>query len=106
MYIYFKYAHKPSSYSLDDAPQVKHEAQLHTVLLPWDEAEATSSYRLSGVAWSTQYLALDGTDADAAVISSNTMQLAQPARLMAFDVRAMCHLATICFIGHFEQTRL
>ncbi|CAN0109711.1 unnamed protein product, partial [Ascophyllum nodosum] len=27
MYIYFKYAHKPSSYSLDDAPQVKHEAQ-------------------------------------------------------------------------------
>ena len=73
MYIYFKYAHKASANSVDEVPYVKHEAQLHRVLLPWKEDEATSSYRLSGVAWNTQYLALDGTDASATVISSNTM---------------------------------
>lgn len=86
MYIYFRYAHKPSWYSVDDAPYVEHEAQLHMVLEPWDEAEATSVYRLTGEEWNTEYLAVDGTDADATVIGSNTMRIGQPARLMAFEV--------------------
>ena len=86
MYIYFKYAHKASANSVDEVPYVKHEAQLHRVLLPWKEDEATSSYRLSGVAWNTQYLALDSTDASATVIGSNTMHIGQPARFMAFEV--------------------
>lgn len=86
MYIYFHYAHKPSWYSVDDSPYVKHEAQLHMVLKSWDEAEATSLYRLSGDEWDTQYLAIDGTDADATVIGSNTMHIGQPARFMAFEV--------------------
>ena len=93
MYIYFRYAYKPGFYSSDDSPYVKHEAQLHMVLLPWNETEATSTYRLNEVAWSTQYLALDGTDANAAVIGSNTMHIGQPSRLMAFDVRTTCQLA-------------
>lgn len=86
MYIHFHYAHKASYSTEDSVPYVEHKAQVHMVLKPWDEAEATSLYRLSGEEWNTQYLALDGTDADASAIGSNTMRIMQPPRFMAFEV--------------------
>ena len=96
MYIHFHYAHKASYSSVNDVPYVKHEAQLHMVLEPWDEAEATSLYRLSTPQqpWNTQYLALGGTDADATVIGSNTMHIMQPSRFMAFEV--LYHVSPDC----------
>lgn len=92
MYIYYVFAIKPSADSVDKTPWQKHEAQVHTVLQPWDEEETTSLYRLSGVKWGTQYLGLDGVDADPTVIGSNTMNIGQPASFYAFEVRPIIPL--------------
>ena len=38
---------------------------MYLVKKPWDESQTTSTMRLRGVPWSSSWLALDGTDAEA-----------------------------------------
>ena len=66
MYLYYEYAHKASWYSDAQAPFIPRYLEVHLVRKPWNEAEATSTWRLSGFSWSSPWLGLNGTDAEAA----------------------------------------
>ena len=65
MYLYYEYAHKASWYSEAQAPFIPRYLQVHLVKKSWDEVQATSTWRLSGISWSSAWLGLDGTDAEA-----------------------------------------
>ena len=66
MYLYFVYAHKPSWHSPETTPYIPRYLELYLVKKSWRDAQATSTHRLTGVPWSSPWLSLDGTDADAA----------------------------------------
>ena len=66
MYLYYEYAHKASWYSEAQAPFIPRYLQVHLVKKRWNEAQATSTWRLSGISWTSAWLGLDGTDAEAA----------------------------------------
>ena len=65
MYLYYIYSHKPSFMSAKRVPFIPRYLQVHLVKKPWDESQATSTMRLRGIPWSSPWLALDGTDAEA-----------------------------------------
>ena len=64
MYLWHWYSHKASWHSSEQVPHLEHTFRVHQVKKEWNEAQATSTYRLSGIPWSEPYLALDGTDTD------------------------------------------
>ena len=66
MYLFYEYAHKPKKFSDAQAPFIPRYLEVHLVKKPWNEAEATSTWRLSNISWSSPWLGLDGTDAEAA----------------------------------------
>lgn len=86
MYVYFEYAHKAGSQTIDQAPYLTHEVQLHVVNKPWLEDQATTTERLTGVSWDETYLALDGSDADSSVLASEIMPMGGPKRWVQFKV--------------------
>ena len=65
MYLHYEYSHKASGSSIESVPFISRNLQVHLVKKPWAESQTTSTLRLQGVAWSSQWLALDGTDAEA-----------------------------------------
>ena len=65
MYLYYEYSHKASFMSIKSVPFIPRYLQVHLVKKPWDESQTTSTMRLRGVPWSSPWLALDGTDAEA-----------------------------------------
>ena len=65
MYLYYVYAHKASWHSITRTPFIPRYMQVHLVKKFWRETQATSSRRYSGAYWSSPWLGLDGTDAEA-----------------------------------------
>ena len=86
MYVYFWYAHKASWQSVQQAPYIVRQLQVHQVKKSWSESQATVSYRLSGQRWSRSYLALDGTDAAAYSQGDVVTYPGQPSRFIEFDI--------------------
>ena len=65
MYLYYVYAHKPSWHSITTTPFIPRYLEARVVKKYWKEAEATSMYRYRHYIWSSQWLSLDGRDAEA-----------------------------------------
>ena len=65
MYLYYIYSHKPSFMSAKSVPFIPRYLQVHLVKKPWNESQTTSTMRLRGIPWSSPWLALDDTDAEA-----------------------------------------
>ena len=65
MYLYYIKSGKPSYMSAESIPFIPRYLQVHLVKKPWNESQATSTMRLRGIPWSSPWLALDGTDAEA-----------------------------------------
>ena len=87
MYLYFRYAHKAGWHSPATAPNVTRPLAVQRVLQEWDETQASSTQRMSGVLWSQPYLGLDNTDAQATPQSIPTYYHAhRPSGYMEFDV--------------------
>lgn len=63
MYVYYYYAHKASWHTLQSSPALTHTINIHRVLKPWKESQATSLYRVRNVRWTSTYLNL-GRDAE------------------------------------------
>ena len=87
MYLYYIYSHKPSFMSAKRVPFIPRYLQVHLVKKPWDESQATSTMRLRGIPWSSPWLALDGTDAEATPQQGTvTMFPYRPSGFVEFDV--------------------
>ena len=65
MYLYFQYSLKASFMSIKSVPLFSRYLRVYLVKKPWDESQTTSTMRLRGIPWSSPWLALDGTDAEA-----------------------------------------
>ncbi|XP_078371244.1 uncharacterized protein LOC144654881 [Oculina patagonica] len=65
MYLYYVYAHKPSWHPITTTPYIPRYMQAHLVKKSWVESQATSTKRSSSANWSSPWLGLDGTDAEA-----------------------------------------
>ena len=85
MYLYFWYAHKPSWHTNQQTPYYSRWIQVHQVKKEWSETQATQKYRLSGIAWSKPYLAIDGTDACPYVQDRVGIFTARPSGYVEFD---------------------
>jgi len=87
MYLHYEYAHKASWYSVTQAPFIPRYLQVHLVKKSWNEAQATSTWRLSNTKWSSAWLGLDGTDAEAAPQQGTvTIFPERPKGFIEFDV--------------------
>ncbi|XP_078371252.1 uncharacterized protein LOC144654885 [Oculina patagonica] len=88
MYLYYVYAHKPSWHPIATTPFIPRNMQTHLVKKYWSETQATSSKRYSSATWSTQWLGLDGTDAEAVPQDWNpvTIYPARPRGFVEFDI--------------------
>eukprot|EP00731_Ephydatia_muelleri_P002288 Em0001g2288a len=88
LYVYFAYSGRQSGLTPKQAPDLSRTLQVHQVLVPWSESQATSVYRQTSpvlLPWSQPYLALDGTDAVWYPQDSFTMSQ-QPSSYIRFDV--------------------
>ena len=65
MYLYYVYAHKASWHSITTTPFIPRYLEARLVKKYWSEAQATSLYRFGRYRWSSQWLSLDGRDAEA-----------------------------------------
>ena len=87
MYLYYIYSHKPSFMSAKSVPFIPRYLQVHLVKKPWNESQTTSTMRLRGIPWSSPWLALDGTDAEATPQQGTvTMFPYRPSGFVEFDV--------------------
>ena len=65
MYLYYVYAHKASWHSIKNTPFIPRYLEVRLVKKYWNEARATTIYRYGHYRWSSQWLSLDGRDAEA-----------------------------------------
>ena len=65
MYLYYEYAHKPSWHSVTQTPFIPRYLKTYLVKKPWTESQTTSKWRPTGIPWSSAWLGLDGSDAEA-----------------------------------------
>ena len=87
MYLHYEYSHKASGSSIESVPFISRNLQVHLVKKPWVESQTTSTLRLHGVPWSSQWLALDGTDAEATPQQGTvTIFPVRPKGFVEFDV--------------------
>ena len=88
MYLYYVYAHKASWHSITRTPFIPRYMQVHLVKKYWRETQATSSRRYSGAYWSSPWLGLDGTDAEAVPQERNPVTIfpLRPAGFVEFDI--------------------
>ena len=87
MYLYYVYAHKASWHSIKQTPFIPRYLEVYLVKKSWSETQATSRWRFRGVPWSSPWLRLDGTDADAAPqCGTVTFFPYRPPGFMEFDV--------------------
>ena len=87
MYLHYEYSHKASGSSIKSVPFIPRHLRVHLVKKPWLEYQTTSTLRLHGVAWSSQWLALDGTDAEATPQQGTvTIFPVRPKGFVEFDV--------------------
>ena len=87
LYLYYVYAHKASWHSHKMTPFIPRYMEVYMVRKSWSETQATSRWRFRGVPWSSDWLRLDGTDADAAPQSAPVVIFpARPRGFVEFDV--------------------
>jgi len=88
MYLYYMYAHKASWYSITYCPFIPRCMQVHLVKKSWRETQATSSRRYNGANWSSPWLGLDGTDAEAVPQECNPVAMfpSRPRGFVEFDI--------------------
>ena len=86
MYLYYWYGHKASWQTVQQSKYISRTLQVHQVKKDWVEDEATSVLRRTGLAWSRQYLALDGSDADERPLDAVTIYTDRPEGYVEFDV--------------------
>ena len=86
MYLYYVYSHKASFQSVQQAPFISCNIQVHEVRKEWEETQATRTYRKTGVPWSKPYLALNGGDAKKQVLDSVTIYTNRPPGFVEFDI--------------------
>lgn len=65
MYLYFLFTHKASWHTITSVPAIPRHLEVRLVNKAWKESQATRSRRLHGRRWSSPWLRLDGTDAEA-----------------------------------------
>ncbi|CAH3169245.1 unnamed protein product, partial [Porites evermanni] len=83
MYLHYEYSHKAS----DFVPFRPRYLQVHLVKKPWNESQTTSTMRLRGLSWSSPWLALNGTDAEATPQQGTvTIFPVRPKGFVEFDV--------------------
>ena len=82
MYLYYVYSHKASFYTVQQAPFISRNIQVHEVLKEWEESQATKTFWKTGVPWSQQYLDLNGGDARKEVLDSVTICTNRPEALL------------------------
>ena len=87
MYLYYIYSHKPSFMSAKRVPFIPRYLQVHLVKKPWNESQTTSTMRLRGIPWSSPWLALNVTDAEATPQQGTvTIFPYRPSGFVEFDV--------------------
>ncbi|XP_078370210.1 uncharacterized protein LOC144653953 [Oculina patagonica] len=88
MYLYYVYAHKAGWQTITQTPLIPRYMQAHLVKKSWVVSQATSTKRYSSVTWSTPWLGLDNTDAEAIPQDWNpvTIYPLQPPGFVAFDI--------------------
>ena len=91
MYLYYDYSHKASSHSVLQAPFISRDIQVHQVTKDWEENQATSTIRKTGVPWGEPYLDLDGCDAKEKALDSVTIYISRPQGFVEFDITKAIH---------------
>ena len=88
MYLYYVYAHKASFHSITRTPFVPRYLQVHLVKKYWRQIQATSTKRHSRADWSTPWLGLDDTDAEAIPQDWNPVTIfpQRPHGFVEFDI--------------------
>ena len=86
MYLYYVYSHKASFYTVQQAPFISRNIEVHVVKKEWEESQATSTFRKTGVPWSQPYLDLNGGDARKKVLDSVTIYTSRPRGFVEFDI--------------------
>lgn len=88
MYLYYVYAHKASWHPITFTPFIPRYMQVHLVKKFWRETQATSTLRYSRAYWSSPWLGLDGTDAEAVPQECNPVTIFpfRPAGFVEFDI--------------------
>ena len=88
MYLYYYGAHKASWHPITMTPFIPRYLQVHLVKKYWLETQATSTKRLSSTGWSTQWLGLDDTDAEAIPQEWNPVTIfpLHPRGFVEFDI--------------------
>ena len=86
MYLYYVYSHKASFQSVQQAPFISRNIQVHEVRKEWEETQATSTFRKTGLPWSKPYLDLNGGDAKKQVLDGVTIYTNRPSGFVEFDI--------------------
>ena len=86
MYIYYVYSHKPSFYTVDQAPFITRTIRAHRVLKSWNETEATSTRRDSYNNWDTPWLGLNNIDATTCPTGQTTIYADRPSGFVQIEV--------------------
>lgn len=86
MYLYYVYSHKASSQSVQQAPFISRKLKVNPVIKDWEENQATSTFRKTGVPWSKPYLDLNGVDAKKKAVGSATIYTSRPRGFVEFDI--------------------
>jgi len=84
--VYFVYAHKASGSTEEGVDRV---IRAHQMLVPWNEASATSSSAQNGQPWTASLAGVDGTDAKAEAEGTALFQWQVTGVWHAFDVTAL-----------------
>lgn len=64
MYLYFDGAHRNKKFRKTHAPSITRYLALHVMKKAWNEAQATTKYRVTGTPWSFMGIGIDSTDAE------------------------------------------
>ena len=87
MYIFYWYSHKASFMTDQQVPSIARTLQVRQIKKQWSETQATSINRQSGRAWSSPFLALDGSDAASHIQDDVKLYTNRPGgQYMEFDI--------------------
>ena len=81
--------------TVDQVPYIPRILQVHQVMKPWNEAQATSAYRETNVKWSSPYLhfGVDDThDASFHALDSVLIHTYRPSGWVEFDITTATNL--------------
>jgi hypothetical protein len=76
-------------YGTSGTPWIDRWVQAHQLLVNWDEAQATRDVRLTGVNWTAQYGAINGTDAKATMESTLLFKINEYPNWKSWDLTSL-----------------